>query len=57
MQEYSVVLKQLKLLEVFKIIVPSPAMIRRGVEICNAYQVSFWDAGVRVTNPFAPDFN
>jgi hypothetical protein len=31
MQEYSVVLKQLKLLEVFKIIVPSPAMIRRGV--------------------------
>jgi predicted nucleic acid-binding protein len=82
-QDSAVVLRQLKLLDVFKIITPSPAMVRRGVEIRNAYRVSFRDAsivaaaeiaecdyilsedlntgqyyaGVKVTNPFAPDFD
>jgi len=82
-QDAAVVLRQLKLLEVFKIIAPSPAMVRRGVEIRSAYRLSFWDAsivaaaetaecdyilsedlntgqyyaGVKVTNPFAPDFD
>ena len=45
-QDSAVVLRQLKLLDAFKIITPSPAMVRRGVEIRNAYRVSFWDAGI-----------
>ncbi len=82
-QDAAVVLRQIKLLEVFKIIAPSPAMVRRGVEIRNSYRLSFWDAGivaaaeiaecdyilsenlntgqyyagVRVSNPFVPDFD
>lgn len=46
MQDSAVVLRQIRLLEVFKIVVPSPAMVRRGVEIRNSYRLSFWDAGI-----------
>ena len=42
----AVVLRQLRLLDIFKIIAPSPAMVRRGVEIRNSYRISFWDAGI-----------
>jgi predicted nucleic acid-binding protein len=46
MQDAAVVLRQLSLLDVFKVIAPSPAMVRRGVEIRSAYRISFWDAGI-----------
>lgn len=45
-QEPPVVLRQLKLLEALKIIIPSPKSVRRSVEISHTYQVSFWDAGI-----------
>ena len=44
MQDAAVVLRQLTLLDVFRIIAPSSAMVRRGVEIRSAYRISFWDA-------------
>ena len=46
MQDAAVVLRQLTLLDVFRIIAPSSAMVRRGVEIRSAYRISFWDAGI-----------
>lgn len=46
MQDDAVVLRQLKLLEAFNVIAPSPAMVRRGVEIRNLYRISFWDANI-----------
>ena len=45
-QEPPVVLRQLKLLEGFKIVTPSSKMVRRTVEIRNSYRVSFWDASI-----------
>lgn len=45
-QEPPVVLRQLKLLEALKIIIPSPKSVRRSVEISHTYQVSFWDASI-----------
>jgi predicted nucleic acid-binding protein len=45
-QDSAVVLRQLRLLDVFKIIAPSPALVRRGVEIRNSYRISFWDASI-----------
>ncbi len=44
MQDAAVVLRQLTLLDVFRIIAPSSTMVRRGVEIRSAYRISFWDA-------------
>ena len=45
-QEPSIVLRQLKLLESLSVIVPSPKMVRRAVEVRNAYQIAFWDAAI-----------
>ena len=45
-QDTAVVLRQLKLLETFKVVTPSPKMIRRSVEIRNSYHIAFWDAGI-----------
>lgn len=45
-QEPPVVLQQLKLLESFKIVIPSSKMVRRSVEIRDLYRVSFWDANI-----------
>ncbi|MFW5640107.1 MAG: PIN domain-containing protein [Thermodesulfobacteriota bacterium] len=46
MQDAAVVLRQLALLDVFRIIAPSSAMVRRMVEIRSAYRISFWNAGI-----------
>ncbi len=46
MQDSAVVLRQLTLLDVFRIVAPSSAMVRRAVEIRSAYRISFWDAGI-----------
>ena len=46
MQDAAVVLRQLTLLEVFRIIAPSSAMVRRMIEIRSAYRISFWDSGI-----------
>jgi len=43
-QNHDVVLRQLKLLEVFEVIRQSPEMIRRAVEIMYSYKISFWDS-------------
>lgn len=45
-QDITVVLRQLKLFEILRIIVPSPKMVRHTVEIQHSYKVSFWDAGI-----------
>lgn len=45
-QDAAVVLRQLKLLETFKVVTPSPKMVRRSVEIRNSYHIAFWDAGI-----------
>lgn len=45
-QDPPVVLRQLKLLESFHIVTPSPRIVRRAVEIKNSYRLSFWDAGI-----------
>lgn len=42
MQDSAVVLRQLRLLDAFKIVAPSPAMVRRRVEIRNSYRLSFF---------------
>ena len=43
-QEYSIILRQLKLLETFEIVRQSPEMIRRAVEIMQSYKIGFWDS-------------
>jgi predicted nucleic acid-binding protein len=45
-QEASVVLRQLRHLERLRVVAPSPAMVRRAVEIRNSYQIGFWDASI-----------
>ncbi|MCF8038875.1 MAG: PIN domain-containing protein [Desulfohalobiaceae bacterium] len=45
-QDAAVILRQLKLLEVFPIVCPSPKMVRRSVELQFSYRISFWDAGI-----------
>ena len=45
-QESNVVIRQTRLLESLAVITPTPDMVRRSVEIRNAYQVSFWDASI-----------
>lgn len=46
MQDAAVVLRQLDLLDVFRIIALSSAMVRPKVEIRSAYRISFLDAGI-----------
>ena len=43
-QDYSIVLRQIKILEIFQIIKQSPAMIHRAIEIMQFYKIGFWDA-------------
>lgn len=43
-QSEEVVLRQLKILEIFEMIQQTPQMIRRAVEIKKTYQLNFWDA-------------
>ena len=45
-QESSVVIRQTRLLESLVVVGPTPDMVRRSIEIRNAYQVSFWDASI-----------
>lgn len=45
-QSSDIVLRQLHLLEALEIVAPSPQMVRRTVEIRQAYGISFWDAGI-----------
>lgn len=45
-QDHPVVMRQLKLLEAFTLITPSPKSVRRAVEIRQSYRISFWDAGI-----------
>jgi len=45
-QESQVVIRQIKLLECLAIVAPSPASVRRAVEMRNTYNISFWDAAI-----------
>ena len=45
-QESAIVLRQIKLLESLIVVAPTPEMVRRSIEIRNAYQLSFWDASI-----------
>jgi len=45
-QESSVVIRQTRLLESLIVVSPTSDMVRRSIEIRNAYQVSFWDASI-----------
>ena len=45
-QGAAVVIRQLKLLEKLIVVSPSPALVRRAVEIRNTYQTTFWDASI-----------
>jgi len=52
-QRQDVVLRQLVLLEAFNVIQQSPTLIRRGVEVKAAYQISFWDACIIAAAEYA----
>lgn len=43
-QRVEIVLRQLKILETFEVVNQSPELIRRAVEIMQAYKISFWDS-------------
>jgi len=43
-QQHTIVLRQLVLLESFEVVLLTPALIRRAIEIRSAYNISFWDA-------------
>ena len=43
-QDYSIILRQLKLLESFEVVRQSPEMIRRAVELMQSYKIGFWDS-------------
>ncbi|MEF8822839.1 MAG: PIN domain-containing protein [Desulfohalobiaceae bacterium] len=45
-QDPPVVMRQLKLLEAFTLVTPSPKSVRRAVEIRQSYRISFGDAGI-----------
>ncbi len=45
-QEPDVVLRQLRILETLPTVLPSASLVRRQVEIRQAYGISFWDAGI-----------
>ena len=47
-QEPQVVIRQIKLLDCLTTIAPSPASVRRTVEVRNTYRISFWDAAIVV---------
>ena len=43
---HHVVIRQIRLLESLTVAIPSPASVRRAVEVRNAYHISFWDAAI-----------
>jgi predicted nucleic acid-binding protein len=45
-QDSAVVLRQLRLLENFRIVPLTGKTVRRAVEIQTSYQISFWDANI-----------
>jgi predicted nucleic acid-binding protein len=45
-QRQEMVLRQLALLENIHVVTPTPAMVRRSVELRSLYGISFWDAGI-----------
>ena len=45
-QESSVVIRQLRLLESLYVVSPTVQLVRRSVELRNAYGIGFWDAGI-----------
>jgi predicted nucleic acid-binding protein len=45
-QASEIVVRQIHILEALEIIQPTPALIKRAVEIKVAYKISFWDAGI-----------
>jgi len=45
-QNPPVVMRQLKLLEAFPLVTPSPKTVRRAVETRESYRISFWDAAI-----------
>jgi predicted nucleic acid-binding protein len=45
-QAPDVVLRQLRLLESLEVILVTPALIRRSLELQSRYQIDFWDASI-----------
>ena len=45
-QDPPVVMRQLRLLEILRMVTPAPRLVRRAVELSKSYQISFWDAGI-----------
>lgn len=45
-QSHQVVLRQIILLERLKVVVSTPALVRRAVELSGLHQVSLWDAAI-----------
>ncbi len=43
-QQHTIVLRQLTLLESFEVVLLTPSLIRRAIEIRSAYSISFWDS-------------
>lgn len=43
-QDHGIVLRQLVLLESFDVVLMTPALIRRAIEIRSSYNISFWDS-------------
>jgi len=52
-QSSDIVLRQLHLLEALEIVEPKPHIVRRSVEIREAYGISFWDAGIVAAAEYA----
>jgi len=53
-QDPGIVVRQIKLLENLEVILPSVTLTRRGIEILQAYKISFWDAQRKATTSGSP---
>ena len=63
-QDQSVVLRQLVLLESFEVIMVSPILIRKGIELKTVYNIGYWDSiiisaaeSAKCKTIFSEDFN
>ena len=45
-QAPNVVLRQLNLLQAFRVVLPFTGLVRRQIEIRETYRIGFWDAGI-----------
>lgn len=52
-QSSDIVLRQLHLLEALEVVMPKPQMVRRSVEIREAYGISFWDSAIVAAAEYA----